>query len=78
MLRLHQAGVGFVKQHAARAGPRRHKARIHHLQVTHVLTMMLVPIRTPKVINKISCKSEYITQPPSLAFGLGLDQWENM
>ena len=34
--------------------------------------------RTPGVINKISCKSEYITQPPSLAFGLGLDQWENM
>ena len=34
--------------------------------------------RTSGVINKISCKSEYITQPPSLAFGLGLDQWENM
>ena len=34
--------------------------------------------RTPGVINNISCKSEYITQPPSLAFGLGLDQWENM
>ena len=24
------------------------------------------------------CKYEYITQPPSLAFGFGLDQWENM
>ena len=34
--------------------------------------------RTPIVINNMSCKSEYITQPPSLAFGLGLDQWENM
>ena len=35
-------------------------------------------IRTTGVINNISCKYEYITQPPSLAFGLGLDQWENM
>ena len=35
-------------------------------------------VRTPEVINNISCKSEYITQPPTLAFGLGLDQWENM
>ena len=49
MLRLHQTGVGFVKQHAARSGPGRHKARIHHLQVTHVVTTMLVPIIVTKL-----------------------------
>ena len=39
---------------------------------------LTLPARTTGVINNISCKYEYITQPPSLAFGLGLDQWENM
>ena len=41
-------------------------------------TLVIDRTRTPIVINNMSCKSEYITQPPSLAFGLGLDQWENM
>ena len=33
LLRLHQACVGFVEQHATCAGACRHQARIDHLQV---------------------------------------------